>query len=123
MNMNYSHFPILRPKGTALAFALLFSSTAPVLAENVTYPGASLQNASFLFNIVTPSLNSSKDKSNSLENNTVTVNSGGVVPRNVSGAINLRDEDAVRNNYVIVNEGAVVGDGIGFTGIYGGYSL
>ena len=68
-----------------LALFLALFPVASVLAEDVVYPGAALQTNLLWRNTVAPKFDGSGWRSISLENNTVTDNSGGVAPENVLG--------------------------------------
>ena len=104
----------------------LFCLAAPALAEDVVYPGSPLSNiGSTFYQSLAPSGSynggsAANNKSYSLVDNTVTVNSGTIGTSgnggNVYGAINNNDAGSVTGNRVFINGGRVVGY------VFGGYN-
>jgi hypothetical protein len=118
-----SQIPLLHFRGMVLAF--IFSSSAPVLAENITYPAPnspplqSTPGGVGPYNLLGPS-GSSSGKSYSISGNVITVNGNlpGVSPYYVIGGLNGNDWDAVTYNTVIINNNTSIEDGV-----YGGYAI
>ena len=87
-----------------LAVVLALCPMIPAPAEEIAYPGVSLQNIPGLMggsDCLAPS-GSNTGKSDSLSDNKVTVLSGGIVPGNVYGAYNISNTNVIANNAVFI---------------------
>ncbi|MDR2902490.1 MAG: hypothetical protein LBU87_05220, partial [Lactobacillales bacterium] len=88
----------------SLGILCAFAGAAPTQAgETVDYPGAALQDIPYLAgNVLAPS-GIDDQKTDSLTDNTVTMNSGSVTY--IYGGFNMLDADIITGNQIIINDG------------------